>query len=96
MRYYASGSFLEVVGDTVGVDKTTVSSVVRKVSQASSSLAPRFIKWPADEELPIIKSEFLKLAGFPGVIGCIDGTHVRIQAPSQNELVLGRHFQLLS
>lgn len=67
------------------MDKTTVSRVVRKVSQALVSLAPRFIKWPADDELPIIKSEFFKLAGFPGVIGCIDGTHIRIQAPSQNE-----------
>lgn len=85
LRYYACGGFLEVVGDTVGVDKTTVSRVVRKVSQALVSLAPRIIKWPANDELPIIKSEFFKLSGFPGVIGCTDGTHFRIQAPSQNE-----------
>ncbi|XP_061166258.1 putative nuclease HARBI1 [Saccostrea echinata] len=85
LRFYASGSFLQVLGDTTGVDKSTVSRIVLKVSQSLVSLAPRFIKWPADEELTSIKSEFLKLAGFPVVIGCIDGTHARIQGPSENE-----------
>ncbi|XP_061193784.1 putative nuclease HARBI1 [Saccostrea echinata] len=85
LRFYASGSFLQVLGDTTGVDKSTVSRIVLKVSQALVSLAPRFIKWPTDEELTSIKSDFFKLAGFPGVIGCIDGTHVRIQGPSENE-----------
>ena len=32
LRFYASCSFLQVVGDTVGVDKSTVSRVVVTVS----------------------------------------------------------------
>ncbi|XP_048251815.1 putative nuclease HARBI1, partial [Haliotis rufescens] len=31
------------------------------------------------------RKEFYNISRFPGVIGCIDGTHVRIQAPSDNE-----------
>jgi hypothetical protein len=29
-----------------------------------------------------IKQGFYESGGFPGVIGCVDGTHVRITAPS--------------
>ena len=32
-----------------------------------------------------IKQGFFEKGGFPGVIGCIDGTHVRIQGPSAHE-----------
>jgi hypothetical protein len=59
--------------------------VIQKVSKALVSLAPRYIKWPSEEEIINIKTEFFKVAGFPGVVGCIDGTHVKIQGPSENE-----------
>ena len=32
-----------------------------------------------------IKNEFYLRGGFPCVIGCVDGTHVRLQAPSKHE-----------
>ena len=31
-----------------------------------------------------IKNEFYIRGGFPGVVGCVYGTHVRLQAPTQN------------
>ncbi len=31
------------------------------------------------------KTAFMHIAGFPGVVGVIDGTHVRIIAPSEDE-----------
>ena len=34
LRFFASGSFLQVVGDSLGVDKSTVSRTVRDVSLA--------------------------------------------------------------
>ena len=34
LRYVASGSFLEVVSDTIGLDKSTVSWVVQSVAVA--------------------------------------------------------------
>ncbi|VDI63581.1 Hypothetical predicted protein [Mytilus galloprovincialis] len=85
LRFYATGNFLQVLGDTVGIDKGTASRVVRKVSLALSELLPVYVKWPSEDEKREIKNEFYKMAGFPGVIGCIDGTHVRIQCPSENE-----------
>lgn len=88
LRFYASGCFLQVIGDTFGVDKATVSRAITDVSNALTAKRLDFIKWPTDaDELRKIKCNFFKRGGFPGVIGCVDGTHVRIQAPSQDENV---------
>ncbi|XP_015778386.1 PREDICTED: putative nuclease HARBI1 [Acropora digitifera] len=31
------------------------------------------------------RNEFICKGAFPGVVGCVDGTHIRLQRPSQNE-----------
>ena len=85
LRFFASGSFLQVIGDTFGADKSTVSRVVRDVSLALCRRQRQFIKWPSNEEIDSIKAGFFAKAGFPSVIGCIDCTHIRIQAPYINE-----------
>ena len=77
LRFYASGSFLQVVGDTVGVDKSTVSRVVTNVSLALVAKQQQFIKWPRDQQdLSKSKNMFYQRAGFPCIIGCVDGTHI--------------------
>ncbi|CAG2228515.1 PRMT6 [Mytilus edulis] len=86
LRFYASGSFLEVIGDTMGVDKATACRAVNDVTNALLSKKDQFIKWPArQEERDRNKQGFFRGGLFPGVIGCIDGTHVKIQAPSEDE-----------
>ena len=86
LRFYASASFLKVVGDTIGVDKSTVSRVVTKVSRALVAMRNRFVKWPStNAKLTASKNAFYRRGGFPFVIGCVDGTHIRILAPSQHE-----------
>ncbi|XP_061195355.1 putative nuclease HARBI1 [Saccostrea echinata] len=85
LRFYASGSFLEVIGDTMGVDKGTVSRAVNDVTNALIAKKDQFLKWPNQEDMSKAKRIFFTRGGFPGVIGCIDGTHIRIQAPSDDE-----------
>ena len=87
LRFFASGSFLEIVGDTVGgIPKCTVSRIISRVSAAISKKQNQFIRWPSTgESRQEIKQGFFEKGGFPGVIGCIDGTHIRIQGPSDNE-----------
>lgn len=85
LRFFASGSFLQVIGDTVGLPKSSVSRVVRDVSLALAQKQGEFILWPSPAELQEVKQGFYDKRGFPGVIGCVDGTHVRIQAPCVNE-----------
>ena len=85
LRFYGSGSFMEVLGDTMGFDKSTVSRAINKVTNALVLHKDRFIKWPNPAENAKSKRNFFLRGGFPGVIGCVDGTHVRIHAPSEDE-----------
>ncbi|CAG2192390.1 HARBI1 [Mytilus edulis] len=85
LRFYGSGSQLQVVGDTMGYDKSTVSRVVRDVTDALVDRKDQYIKWPTESQNNINKRAFYEKAGFPNVIGCIDGTHVHIQAPTEDE-----------
>jgi hypothetical protein len=45
----------------------------------------QFIKWPSDQRKREIKQGFHESGGFPGVIECVNGTHVRITAPNVDE-----------
>ena len=85
LKYFASGSFLQVVGDNMGVDKGTVSSGIQRVSHALAAKTDQFIKWPSDQRKREIKQGLYESGGFPGIIGCVDGTHVRITAPNVDE-----------
>ena len=80
LRFFASGSFLQVIGDTIGLSKSTVSRIIANVSYA---LAQNQMQTEA--EIAQIKRGFYDKGGFPGVIGCVDGTHVKIQGPTENE-----------
>jgi len=62
------------------VGKATAFRTVRRVTYALHCIAPRFIQWP-DEVAANVIDEFAKVCGFPGVIGAIDGTHIKIRAP---------------
>ena len=86
LRFYASGSFLQVIGDTLGFDKSTVSRAIEDVTNALLEKKNQFVKWPSDRATQNkVKCGFYEYAHFPNVIGCIDCTHVRIQAPSEDE-----------
>ena len=86
LRFFASGSFLQVIGDTHGYDKASVSRIVRKVSLALANKHEQWIKFPTTiEDKNSTRAGMYDIAGFPCVIGCIDGTHIRLLAQSQNE-----------
>ena len=80
VSFFASGSFLEVVGDTVGgIPKCTVSRIVSRLSTALARKQQEFMRWPSTApEKQEIKRGFFEKGGFAGVIGCIDGTHIRV------------------
>jgi hypothetical protein len=86
LRYFASGSMQRVLGDTQGLSQPTVSQIVRRVAESLAAKAGDFISMPQHARLDQLKTKFHASAGFPGVIGLIDGTHIRIQAPTAFEM----------
>ena len=78
LRFYATGCFQLVDGDLFGVHKSTVCRIVRRVSKAIARLKGQYIRFEPRRETT---AGFYRRAGFPGVIGAIDCTHVPITNP---------------
>ncbi|XP_052761883.1 putative nuclease HARBI1 [Mya arenaria] len=86
LRYYATGAFFDVVGDTMGRDKATVCRVVKHVTEGLVEMKDRFIRWPTRMDTRRnIMAGFADVAGIPNVIGAIDGSHVEITKPGPTE-----------
>ncbi|KAJ8321149.1 hypothetical protein KUTeg_001274 [Tegillarca granosa] len=82
LRFYASGSFMQMIVDTMGFDKSTVSLAIQSVTDSLVRKAAQFIRWLSHDKKQSIKHGLYRLGGFPNTIGCIDGTHIRIIAPA--------------
>lgn len=87
LRYLATGSNFSVVGDSHGVHKSTVSRCVHRVVEAVNNvLYPELVDWPQNiGQLNNIANEFHRKGGMPSVFGCIDGSHLEIVSPSEDE-----------
>ena len=85
LRFFATGCFQNLAGEMIGVDKSTASRAIHRVTDAMVNLMHRWVVMPTQHQADRQKVKFMRIAGFPNVIGCIDGTHIRIQAPSTNE-----------
>ena len=83
---FASGSFLQVVGDTMGFDSGTVFRVLTDVFQAPFARKHRFIQWPSTAaERTSIKNALCHQGGFSCAIVCVDGNNIGIQVPNDHE-----------
>lgn len=86
LRFYATASFQQLIGDTVNVNKSTICRIIRKVSRQLASLKNMYVKMPTtNEEISETNLGFYQIRGFPGVVGTIDCTHVRIQSPGGHQ-----------
>lgn len=82
LRFYATGTFQLVVGDTFHVDKSTVCRTVHRVTRAIASLRSKYVKFPVtQQQRRDVMSGFYASSKLPGVIGAVDCTHVPIQSP---------------
>ncbi|XP_053296371.1 putative nuclease HARBI1 isoform X2 [Pleuronectes platessa] len=88
LRYLATGKMQLCNADDLAISQPSVS---RAINQTINALArphiiQQFIRFPLDiQQLHRIKANFMAIAGMPGVVGAIDGTHIKIIAPSKDE-----------
>lgn len=88
LRYYASGSYQAVLGDGLGIHKSSVSVIINSVTDKICHLRGRYIKFPRTfEEQRRVKEGFHEVADMPNVLGAIDGTLINIVAPEEEEHV---------
>nr|XP_049695562.1 putative nuclease HARBI1 isoform X4 [Helicoverpa armigera]XP_049698868.1 putative nuclease HARBI1 isoform X1 [Helicoverpa armigera]XP_049707731.1 putative nuclease HARBI1 [Helicoverpa armigera] len=98
LRFYACGCYQQPVGLQWGcsMSQKSVSRVIRAVTSAiNEKLLRKYIKFPMTQgERHAAKQKFRNAPQpFPGVIGAIDCTHIKILAPKTNEesYVSGHH-----
>ena len=85
LRFYATSIFQNAVAELFGDTQATASRTIDHVTRALVHRMPTWVHLPTQQEADAQKVKFHAKAGFPNVIGCIDGTHVRILAPTNNE-----------
>ena len=68
-----------------GVSRMTVHRCIMRVSAVLKRAMCQYVHFDNDKKTDQTKRKFFSVAHFPGVIGCIDCTQIRIQAPSVNE-----------
>lgn len=82
LRYIATGNDQIGISDCCEVSQSYVSRCVSKVAFAIGNLSPDVIKFPENNDINRVKQDFMAIAGMPGVIGCIDCTHIAVQMPT--------------
>jgi len=80
-----------MVGDSINISASSVCRIIRRVSHFIALLRDNFIAMPEDREINDIKTKFYEIAGFPGIVGAIDCTHIPIQSPGGAEAELYRN-----
>ena len=92
LRFLATGSFYKVIADSLGFSKATVGVCIRRcVAAINTHLFAVHVRWSETND---VARRFYGIGGMPAVAGCIDGTHVKIEAPVNNEeQYVNRHGQ---
>ncbi|KAJ8915376.1 hypothetical protein NQ315_008263 [Exocentrus adspersus] len=85
LQFYATCGHQTAIGDFMGIHQSAVSRIISKVSQGIARLGPQYITMPNRQEQIHIQSRFYNISRFPRVIGCIDGTHIKIQNPGTGQ-----------
>ncbi|XP_054746199.1 uncharacterized protein LOC129250617 [Anastrepha obliqua] len=83
----ASGGYQHAIGNDylIGMCQSTVSKLTGNVlEEIEAKLCPKHIKFEPDDSRRC-KEWFVENYQIPGVVGCIDGTHIGLQKPTVNE-----------
>jgi hypothetical protein len=72
------------VGDKLGIFKASVRITVHEVvATVNRKILPQWVRRPRN--VNEVTSEFYDLGRMPLVCGCVDGTVIEVDAPSDNE-----------
>ncbi|KAL0860004.1 hypothetical protein ABMA27_010319 [Loxostege sticticalis] len=90
VSFYAQRSYQKSVGSSYlfNMSQPSFSRCLHKVTNALNhpEILTKYIKFPfTREERENIMAKFMEKFGFPGTIGCIDGTHVALIRPVEHE-----------
>ncbi|XP_045118684.1 protein ALP1-like isoform X1 [Portunus trituberculatus] len=71
------------MAELFGLSESTVFSSVQLFINIICNVGYNYIKWPTMTEAKENSTKFKFMAGFPGVVGALDGCHIQIKAPTE-------------
>ena len=83
LHFVGCNAFFHVMRDVRGPSTHTVHRVIDRVAKAILTLRRTVIKWPTDKQK--LRRDFYNIANFPCVAGALDGCHVVITPPANDE-----------
>ncbi|XP_061400280.1 putative nuclease HARBI1 [Musca vetustissima] len=84
LRFLATGSYQQNLGNEAltSTAKSTVSRTIAECQQIfEDHICGQWIKKPTLTEERNTMEAFYERTMFPGIVGCVDGTHIRIKSP---------------
>ncbi|KAK7915522.1 hypothetical protein WMY93_011283 [Mugilogobius chulae] len=79
--YLANQNCFREISDKFNVSQSSAHRVIMEVLEQICTLGNCFISWPNACEKNASATAFERVCGLPGIIGAIDGCHIRIQRP---------------
>ena len=84
LYHVSHGAVYTVLVNQFGVGKSTVSGIIGNISQAIvQHLSTQFIRFPNFDEAMHSIEHWREKSGIPGIVACIDGTHIPIIQPAR-------------
>lgn len=83
------------MSDRFGISKLLLHDSMRRVVAALNNVADRFIKWPVNNELNVVKQRFSQIGILLDVVGAIDGTHIPIPKVSLVRRIHGKYSKII-
>ncbi|XP_050321016.1 putative nuclease HARBI1 [Bactrocera neohumeralis] len=88
LRFFAEGGYQKGVGREydVGLSQSAFSATLEEMLDVFEvNLCRLWIKWMSNEEMRSAALKFYEKYKIPSVMGCIDGTHIKIVGPKHNK-----------
>ncbi|KAE9000324.1 hypothetical protein PR003_g18224 [Phytophthora rubi] len=85
MMYLAQGGTMDQAASTLGISRSRRVVYINETLAVLSAMARKFVVMPSADETAAIEEGFFATAGFPGTVGAVDGTLVRIARPHDFE-----------
>jgi hypothetical protein len=84
--FLANQEVFRSVGNLFGMpSKGTAHYCIMEILHIlADNMRSDYIRWPNKQQQYLIAEDFSQRYGFPNVVGCIDGTHVPVKAPSND------------
>ncbi|XP_057732894.1 protein ALP1-like [Arachis stenosperma] len=87
LRRLSSGESLQAVGDSFGLNQSTVSQVTWRFVEAMEERGLHHLSWPSTEvEMEEIKARFESIRGLSNCCGAVDTTHILMTLPATDSV----------